>query len=121
MAKRSVELGEEATRLFQEAEHFRDVQGFYRPATSPGTLQELQPFMSAAQVYNSANEDFQVVAIMVRDAIGDRSSASSVQAIRQWLLKAEASNPPDTEQGRLVRIAGPLLLNRYVRKPAAKA
>jgi excisionase family DNA binding protein len=113
MAARSVELREEANRLFLEAEHFRDFQGFYRPASPPRTLRELQPFMAAAQVYDSGNEDFQVVAIMVRDAIGDRSIASSVQAIKQWLHRAESSNPPDTEHGRLVRFAGPLLLERY--------
>ncbi len=113
MASRSAELRQEAERLFMESEDFRDVQGFYRPASPPRTLRELQPFMAAAHVYGSGNEDFQVVAIMVRDAIADRSPASSVQAIRQWLVKAEASNPPDTEHGRLVRIAGPLLLERH--------
>jgi excisionase family DNA binding protein len=111
MAARSIELRVEANRLFQEAEHFRDVQAFYRPASPPGTLREVQPFMAAA--YDSGNEDFQVVAIMVRATIEDSSPASSVQAIKQWLAKSEASNPPDTQHGRLVRIAGPLLLERY--------
>lgn len=113
MARRGRELGEQATILLQEAEHFRDVQSFYRPAGPPGTLRELQPFMAAA--YDSGNDDFKVVAVMVRDAIGDQSPSSSIQAIREWLGKAEASNPPDTERGRLVRIAGPLLLERDVK------
>jgi len=66
-----------------------------------------------AMRYDTGNEDFQIVAIMVRDAIGDNARTSSVQAARQWLSKAEASNPPDTEHGRLVRIAGPLLMDHY--------
>lgn len=113
MATRSLELREEANRLFLEAEHFRDVQGFYRPPSSPQTLQELQPFMSAAQVYDSGNEEFQVVAVLVRDAMADGARVPSIQAVKQWLVKAEASNSPDTEHGRLVRIAGPLLLEHY--------
>jgi excisionase family DNA binding protein len=106
---RSGELHDEGNRLLLESEHFHDVQGFYRPATLPTTLRELQPFMAAPHVYDSGNQDFQVVAIMVRDAISG-SRSSSVHATRQWLGKAEASNPPDTEHGRLIRIAGPLLL-----------
>jgi excisionase family DNA binding protein len=109
VAARGAQLREEANRMLLESEHFRDVQGFYRPARSPQTLRELQPFMAAR--YDTGNEDFQVVAIMVRDTIGDHSRTSSAGAARQWLAKAEGSNPPDTEHGRLVRIAGPLLLD----------
>lgn len=116
MARRGRELGEQASILLQEAEHFRDVQSFYRPAGPPGTLREVQPFMAAA--YDSGNDDFKVVAVMVRDAIAESSNASSIQAIRHWLAKAEASNPPDTEHGRLVRIAGPMLLERYAQAGA---
>jgi excisionase family DNA binding protein len=107
--ERSAQLKEEADQLFLQAEQFKDVQGFYRPASPPTTLRELQPFMAAPHVFDSGNQEFQVVAIMVRDAIGG-SRSSSVAATRQWLTKAEATNPPDTEHGRLVRIAGPLLL-----------
>ena len=110
-AARADELREAANRLLLESEHFHDMQGFYRPATLPGTLRELQPFMAAR--YDGGNEDFQVVAIMVREAIGDQARTTSVQAAKQWLARAEASNPPETEHGRLVRIAGPLLLASY--------
>jgi excisionase family DNA binding protein len=111
MSQRGAKLREEANHVFHDAEHFLDLQGFYRPASPPRTLRELQPFM--AMRYDAGNEDFQIVAIMVRDSIGDNSRTSSVQAAGQWLSKAEASNPPDTEHGRLVRIAGPLLMDHY--------
>jgi excisionase family DNA binding protein len=111
MARRSAELREEANRVFHDAEHFLDLQGFYRPAGPPNTLRGLQPFMAAR--YDTGNDEFQVVAIMVRDAIGDRSPTTSLQAAKNWLAKAEVSNPPDTDHGRLVRIAGPLLLDHY--------
>jgi len=107
MGRRSVQLQDEANRVFQDAEHFLDLQGFYRSAGPPKTLRELQPYM--AMRYDSGNQDFQIVAILVRDASTGVMS-SSVAATRQWLAKAEASNPPDTEHGRLIRIAGPLLL-----------
>lgn len=108
MAARSDELREEANRMFRDAEEFRDVQGFYRAASPPRTLRELQPFMAAR--YDTGNADFRTVAVMVRDSIGDSSRTSSIAAARQWLAKAEVSNPPDTEHGRLVQIAAPLLL-----------
>ena len=110
---RSYELRKEADRMFGESEHFKDVQGFYRPASAPQTLRELQPFMAAPHTYDSGNQEFQVVAIMVRDAVGG-TKPSSEAAVRQWLAKAEASNPPDTEHGRLVRIAGTLLIENAI-------
>jgi excisionase family DNA binding protein len=109
MGRRSAHLHEEANRVFHEAENFLDMQGFYRPAGPPKTLRELQPYM--AMRYDTGNQDFQIVAIMVRDVVSAVKS-SSIAATRQWVAKAEASNPPDTEHGRLIRIAGPLLLER---------
>jgi excisionase family DNA binding protein len=117
MGQRSGDLREEANQVFLDAERFLDLQGFYRPATPPRTLREVQPFMASR--YDTGNEEFQVVAIMVRDAISDRSRTSSVQAARQWLSKAEASNPPDTEHGRLVRISGSLLIEHYQNETAS--
>jgi excisionase family DNA binding protein len=111
IARRSAELHDEANQVFHDAEHFLDLQGFYRPAEPPHTLRGLQPFMAAR--YDAGNDDFKAIAVMVRDAISDRSRTSSVQAAKQWLAKAEASNPPDTEHGRLVRIASALLLEHY--------
>lgn len=105
---RSFELRKEADRMFAESEHFRDVQGFYRPASAPQSLRELQPFTAAR--YDSGNHEFQVVAVMVRDAVGG-TKTSSVAAVREWLARAEAANAPDTEHGRLIRIAGPLLID----------
>jgi hypothetical protein len=91
-----------------EAEHFKDVQGFYRKPMPQG-LQELQPQMAAPRIYNAGDEAFQVLAVMVRDASAN-SLGTPIQAAKIWIQKAEASNPPETEHGRLVRIAGPLLL-----------
>ena len=108
--KRGVELRREADRAIQDAEHFRDIQGFYRPGASPSTLRELQPFTASPHVFDAGNPDYQLIAIMVRDAIAGDWRAVSVQSVRNAVARAEASNPADTEQGRLVRIAGPLLL-----------
>jgi excisionase family DNA binding protein len=108
MAVRSRELRAEAERLAVEAESFRDVQGFYGPPRSPGTLRELQPYMAAA--YESGNDDFRMIAKIVRDAIAADVTESAAFGIRQWLVRAEASNPPNSEHGRLVRLAGPLVL-----------
>jgi excisionase family DNA binding protein len=110
VAERSFQLRQEADRLFRESEHFKDVQGFYRPASPPQTLRELQPFMAAPHTYDSGNQEFQVVAIMVRDSVAG-TKTSSVAAVRDWLARAEQTNPPDTEHGRLIRIAGPMLLS----------
>jgi excisionase family DNA binding protein len=113
MGRFSAHLHEEANRVFRDAEHFLDLQGFYRPAGPPKTLRELQPYM--AMRYDTGNHEFQIVSVMVRDAISGVKS-SSVQATRQWLAQAEASNPPDTEHGRLIRIAGPLLIEHDQRQ-----
>lgn len=110
--QRARNIAASANPTLLEAEHFRDVQGFYRPASPPATLRELQPFMAAPHVYDPGNTECQVVAVMVRDAIGD-GPPPPVQSAKGWLAQAEAANPPDTEHGRLVRIAGPLLLARY--------
>ncbi len=114
MAMRSGELRSEAQRLLIEAEDFRDVQGFYRQP-GPQGLRQLQPQMAAPHIYNAGDEAFQVVAVMVRDASAD-SLGSPIQSVKTWIAKAEASNPPDTEHGRLVRIAGPLLIEHLNNK-----
>ncbi len=112
IAERAIALRGEGNRLVRQAEQFRDVQGFYRAPRTPQTLNELQPFMAAPHVYNTGNEEFQVIAVMVRDASAGELR-TPVETVKVWLSKAEASNPPDTEHGRMVRIAGPLLLEQH--------
>ena len=68
------------------------------------SLQDLQPKMAEFAVYNGGNEDFRMVAIMVRDASANHASWPR-QVIDKWVSKAEASNPADTFRGRLVRQA----------------
>ena len=43
---------------------------------------------------------------MVRDAVTE--SALQLATVNLWVSKAEASDPPNTGQGRLVRLAAPL-------------
>jgi excisionase family DNA binding protein len=111
---RSSELRRDADRLLREAESFLDLQGFYRRATPQG-LQELQPLMAAPATYNSGNQEFQTLAVMVRDASAGLLS-TSMQVARIWIDKAERTNAPNTEHGRLVRLAGPLLLEHLGNK-----
>lgn len=82
------------------------------------TLQDLQPLMAAPGTYNSGNEDFQIVAMMVRDASAD-AGGSTLQIAKVWLAKAEQTNPPGTEHGDLIRLAGPLMRDWYEKKEAA--
>lgn len=79
------------------------------------TLQDLQPLMAAPGTYNSGNEDFQIIAVMVRDASAD-SGGSTLQIAKISLAKAEQTNPPGTQHGDLIRLAGPLLRDWYERK-----
>jgi len=106
---RSSELRNNADHLLREAEGFLDLQGFYR-RTNPQGLQELQPLMAAPHTYNAGNQEFQTLAVMVRDASAG-ILASSPQLARTWIERAERTNPPNGEHGRLVRLAGPLLLD----------
>ncbi len=82
-----------------------DLDKMLRPGEP--TLRELQRRMAAPDVYNSGAEEFQAVAHMVRDAV--TGSALWPATVDLWLGKAEATNPPESEHGRLVRLAGPLL------------
>ena len=78
----------------------RDVERYAR-------LRALQPQMARPATYSAGGEEFRIVAMMVRDACtGTFPRPASVD---QWLRKAEASNPPATEHGRLVREAATLL------------
>jgi len=81
------------------------------------TLQDLQPLMAAPGTYNSGNEDFHIIAVMVRDASAG-VGGSTLQIARLWLAKAEQTNPPGTAQGDLIRLAGPLLRDWYEKKEA---
>jgi hypothetical protein len=70
-------------------------------------LRDLQPKMANPATYNAGGEEFRIVAVMVRDATsGTFANPASVDL---WLRKAELSNPPDSEQGQLVREAAALL------------
>ena len=82
-----------------------DLDKMLRP--SGLTLRQLQPEMAKPDVYNAGNEEFRAVVAMVRDAV--TSSALWPSTVDLWLGKAEDTNPPESEHGRLVRLAGPLL------------
>lgn len=76
------------------------------------SLSELQPKMAEFAVYKGGNAEFQEIAVMVRDASADQG-AWPVQIVERSLSKAEASNPPTTFRGRLIRQAR-LALVEYV-------
>lgn len=78
------------------------------------SLNELQPKMAEFAVYNGGNADFQEIAVMVRDASADQA-AWPLQIVERSISKAEASNPPTTFRGRLIRQAR-LALMDYVRQ-----
>lgn len=69
------------------------------------TLRELHPQMT--KNWNTGNEEFRNVVHMVRDAV--TGSPLQLATVNLWLRKAEETNPPSTEHGRLVHLAGPLL------------
>ncbi len=76
------------------------------------SLSELQPKMAEFAVYNGGNPEFQEIAVMVRDA-SVAQGAWPLQIVERSLSKAEASNPPTTFRGRLIRQAR-LALLEYV-------
>src|SRR5258708_6085736 len=81
------------------------------------TLQDLQPLMAAPGTYNSGNEDFHIIAVMVRDASAG-AGGSTLEIAKIWLAKAEQSNLQGPAQGDLIRLAGPLLRDWYEKKEA---
>ncbi|SRR6266446_4801273 len=83
------------------------------------SLSELQPKMAEFAVYNGGNAAFQEIAVMVRDASADQG-AWPLQIVERSLLKAEASNPPTTFRGRLIRQAR-LALLEYVNQKEPQA
>lgn len=83
------------------------MQQFNRPPTDPSTLRQLQSLM--APEYDAGNEDFQILARMVKGTLSARFLTVSLQTLENWLSTAAATNSADTEHGRMVRLAGPLL------------
>jgi len=81
------------------------------------SLSELQPKMAEFVVYNAGNAEFQEIAVMVRDA-STGLGAWPLQIVDRSLSRAEASNPPTTFRGRLIRQAR-LALLEYVRQREA--
>jgi excisionase family DNA binding protein len=83
------------------------------------SLTELQPKMAEFAVYNAGNAEFREIAVMVRDASAAQG-AWPLQIVERSLSKAEASNPPTTFRGRLIRQAR-LALLEYVHRREARA
>jgi excisionase family DNA binding protein len=80
-----------------------------------GGLNALQPRMADVNRWNGRNQEFQTVAIMVRDASAGQPIPPG-SGTEVWLGKAEETNPPGTEEGWLVREAATLLRAR-LREP----
>lgn len=83
------------------------------------SLSDLQPKMAEFAVYSGGNAEFQEIAVMVRDASADQG-AWPVQIVERSISKAEASNPPTTFRGRLIRQAR-LALLEYVHQRETRA
>lgn len=83
------------------------------------SLSELQPRMAEFAIYNGGNADFQEIAVMVRDASANQA-AWPRQIVERSISKAEASNPPTTFRGRLIRQAR-LALLEYVNQREPRA
>jgi excisionase family DNA binding protein len=78
-------------------------------------LNALQPKMADVNCWDTRNEEFHNVAIMVRDASAGLPIPPGSGA-EVWLRKAERTNPAGTEEGWLMREAATLLRAR-LREP----
>ena len=89
-----------------------DLDGLLKPAPF-GSLQ--RRMVADASMYDAGNAEYREIAIIIRKAI----EATSPENFAPWpaleisLAKAEASNPADTEHGKLIRQARRALEGRF--------